>query len=159
MRGMGKQACHGGQESRTKGKMMAEDALSVEFKALHDQWGDAIAHKKYDWFERHFADDFLGTAQPWPTLSVDKQKMIDLDKAIEKMEVRWTYIKARKFGDVVLVNGLVRYDKEEFKPNTIIGEGMPTGSQLSGLVNGRSALYVCAWRHNGSVWQLFDHHM
>lgn len=137
---------------------MADD-LSAEFQTLHDAWGDAIANKRYDWFDRHFAADFLGTAQPWPTLIVDKQKMIELDKNIQTMEVSWVDLHAHRYGDTVLVRGVVQYDKEEFKPGATIGEGMPTGEQLSGLVNGRQALYVCAWRHNGSEWQLFDHHM
>jgi hypothetical protein len=138
---------------------MAGDDLSSEFKLLHDAWGDAIANKQYDWFERHFADDFLGTAQPWPTLTVDKQKMIDLDKNIETMEVSWIEVNAHRYGETVLVRGVVKYDKEEFKAGATIGEGMPTGDQLSSLVNGRQVLYVGAWRHNGTNWQIFDHHM
>lgn len=138
---------------------MSGDALSKEFKALCDAWGVAIATHDYAWFDRHFADDFHGTAQPWPTLSVDKQKMIELDKAIETMEVEWLHVTARKFGDVVMTSGLVRYIKEVFKPGFKIGDDMPTGDELSSLVNGRMALYVNGWRHNGDVWQIFDHHM
>src|SRR5436853_6658011 len=132
---------------------MAGDDLHDEFRQLHDAWGDAIANKRYDWFERHFAEDFLGTAQPWPTLSVDKQKMIDLDKNIETMEVSWVDVKAHRYGETVLVRGVVKYDKEEFKAGATIGEGMPTGDQLSSLVNGKQVLYVGAWRHNGTDWQ------
>ncbi|GIL39649.1 hypothetical protein [Roseiterribacter gracilis] len=138
---------------------MSSDALSKQFKALCDEWGAAIANHDHDWFERHFTDDFLGTAQPWPTLNVDKQKMIELDKAIETMEVEWLHVTARKFGDVVLTSGVVRYIKEVFKKGTTIGEGMPTGDELSSLVNGRMALYINGWRHNGTHWQIFDHHM
>ncbi len=135
------------------------DDLVKEFKVLCDAWGAAIAHHDYDWFDRHFADDFHGTAQPWPTLAVDKAKMIELDKAITTMEVEWLDLKARRFGDVVLTSGLVRYIKEEFRPGSEIGEGMPTGDQMSSLVNGKMALYINGWRHNGTVWQIFDHHL
>lgn len=137
---------------------MSGDDLSKQFKALHDEWGAAIATKNYAWFDRHFADDFLGTSQPWPTLSVDKKKMIELDKAIETMEVRWVEVTAKKFGTTVLTYGVVQYDKEKFKPGATIGEGMPTGEQLSSSVNGKKVLYVGAWRQTGGVWQLFDHH-
>jgi hypothetical protein len=36
---------------------------------------------------------------------------------------------------------------------------LPTGDQLSSLVNGRSVLYIGGWRHDGRNWQVFDHHM
>jgi hypothetical protein len=49
--------------------------------------GRCDLEKKYEWFERHFAADFHGTAQPWPGLSVNKAQMIDLEKAIETMDV------------------------------------------------------------------------
>jgi hypothetical protein len=138
---------------------MSEENLSSVFKDLYDQWGDAIANKKWAWFERHFAEDFLGTAKPWPGLFVSKQQMIELDKAIETMDVEWLTVQAQRFGDTVLVSGVVRYAKEEFAPGATIAEGMPTGDQLSALVNGKSVLYIGGWRHNGRDWQVFDHHM
>jgi hypothetical protein len=135
------------------------DDLSKEFKALYDTWGQAISDRAIDWFERHFAEDFLGTAQPWPTLLVSKRKMIDLEKAIEKMDVEWLEVTARRFGETVLATGVVRYTEEAFAPGATLGEGMPTGSQLSSLVNGKKVLYIGAWRRNGLNWQIFDHHM
>jgi hypothetical protein len=133
--------------------------LSEEFKALYDAWGQAISDRDIDWFERHFAEDFLGTAQPWPTLLVQKRKMIDLEKAIEKMDVEWLEVTARRFGETVLATGVVRYTEEAFAPGATLGEGMPTGSQLSSLVNGKKVLYIGAWRRNGPNWEVFDHHM
>jgi len=138
---------------------MSTDDLSREFKELYDAWGDAIANKKYDWFERHFAEDFHGTAQPWPTVSVNKQQMIELDKNIETMDVRWLQVTARKFGETVLVTGVVHYMKEAFREGATLGGNMPSGSQLSELVNGKNVLYIGGWRHNGNRWQIFDHHM
>ena len=139
--------------------MISEDSLVHEFKALYDAWGVAIANHEHDWFERHFSDDFLGTAQPWPTLSVNKEQMIELDKAITTMEVEWLNVTAMRVGEAVLTSGVVRYLKEEFKPGAKIADGMPTGSDLSSLSNGKTILYINGWRHNGSVWQIFDHHM
>jgi hypothetical protein len=138
---------------------MSVDELSKQFKSLYDQWGSAISNKDWDWIERHFAEDFLGTAQPWPTLSVNKRQMMELDKQIETMDVRWLEVTARRFGDTVLASGVVQYKKEAFKAGATVGEGMPTGSQLSSLVNGKSVLYIGAWRRNGSDWQIYDHHM
>lgn len=135
------------------------DELSREFKDIYDQWGHAISSRNWDWIERHFAKDFLGTAQPWPTLRVNRQEMIDLDKKIETMDVRWIEVTARRYGDTVLASGVVKYANESFAPGATIAEGMPTGNQLSSLVNGKSVLYIGAWRHNGKTWQIYDHHM
>jgi hypothetical protein len=135
------------------------DELSKQFKEIYDQWGQAISSRNWGWIERHFADDFLGTAQPWPTLRVDRQQMIELDKKIETMDVRWIEVTARRFGDSVLASGVVQYAREAFAPGATIGEGMPTGNELSSLVNGKSVLYIGAWRQNGTQWQIYDHHM
>lgn len=138
---------------------MGDDALSRQFKALYDEWGAAIAQKKHAWLEGLFTDDFLGTAQPWPTLNVDKQKMIDLDKSIEAMDTVWLKVVAHKVGDEVITLGFVRYNREDFKPGATIAEGMPTGSEIAALTAGKVAAYVNGWRYNGTRWQVFDHHL
>jgi hypothetical protein len=135
------------------------DALSKLFKDLYDQWGAAIARHDIPWLERHFAADFTGSAHPWPTLRVDRDQMIELDRKIETMEVTWLSVSAQRFGDTVLVSGVVRYTREAFVPGARIAEDMPTGEELSGLVNGKSVLYTGAWRQNAGQWQIFDHHM
>jgi hypothetical protein len=68
-------------------------------------------------------------------------------------------VKAHQFGPTVLTTGVVRYTREAFRPGATIAEGMPTGDQLSSLVNGKSVLYIGGWRHDGRYWQIFDHHM
>src|SRR4029434_1264003 len=112
---------------------MATDELSLKFKALYDEWGAAIASKRHDWLEGLFTDDFLGTAQPWPALSVDRQQMIDLDKAIEAMGTTCVDATAPQVGEEVITLGLVKYTNEEFKPGAVIADGMPTGSEISSL--------------------------
>lgn len=139
---------------------MSDDTLSQQFKELYDEWGDAIANKRYDWFERHFADDFSGTAQPWPTLFVDKAKMIELDKAIEKMDVEWQKVTAQQMSaDTVITIGIVKYHDEKFGENSSIADGMPSGDDLAKLTHGKSVAYLNGWRNSGDVWQIFDHHM
>lgn len=49
---------------------MSDEALSEQFQALYTEWGDAIANQRHEWLDGFFTDDFLGTAQPWPTLNV-----------------------------------------------------------------------------------------
>jgi len=138
---------------------MSRRELSAQFKSLYDEWGAAIVNRQYDWFERHFSEDFLGTAQPWPTLSVNKRQMIELDKAIEKMDVTWVHVIAHQLGDRVITVGLVQYHDERFKPGATIAEGMPSGRDISALTAGKTVAYINGWRHNGTDWQIFDHHM
>lgn len=138
---------------------MADQALSEEFQELYTAWGDAIAKKRHDWLEAFFAEDFLGTAQPWPTLRVNKQQMIDLDKAIDAMETKWVKVEAQRIGDEVLTIGHVRYMREEFREGASIGDGMPSGQQIAELTKGKVAVYLNAWRHNGDHWQCYDHHL
>ncbi|MCJ2180955.1 hypothetical protein [Novosphingobium album (ex Hu et al. 2023)] len=138
---------------------MSDDALSEQFKALYTQWGDAIANKDHAYLEDLFTGDFLGTAQPWPSLIVNKAQMIELDKAIEAMETEWVKVTAHKVGAEVITIGLVRYHKEEFRDGAAIAEGMPSGSDIAALTHGKVAIYCNGWRHNGERWQIFDHHM
>lgn len=138
---------------------MGTDALSMQFRALHESWREAIANQEHDWFDRHFAPDFLGTAQPFPTLVVNRQQMIDLDFNVETMDVHFVELTARRYGDVVLTISVVRYDNEQFRDGSTIGDGMPTTEELTGLTRGKEVLHTHAWRHNGEHWQLFDHHM
>jgi hypothetical protein len=138
---------------------MADQELSREFQAIYDAWGQALVDHDLQWFEERFADNFLGTAQPWPTLVVNREQMLELQRNNVKMDAKVLGVTAERYGDVVLAKGVVEYREEEFKPGATIGEGMPTGEDLAGLVNGNRVLYIGAWRRNGETWQIFDHHM
>lgn len=138
---------------------MADDALSREFWEIYEEWGSAIANKDHPWLETFFSEDFLGTAQPWPTLSVDKKMMIELDKNIENMDTEWVHVVAHDLGAMVVTLGLVKYNNEEFKPGSTVADGMPTGDDISNLTKGKVVAYINGWRHNGNRWQVFDHHM
>tara|TARA_R110000803_G_scaffold56917_1_gene114413 strand:+ start:21985 stop:22428 length:444 start_codon:yes stop_codon:yes gene_type:complete len=138
---------------------MIEDDLSRTFHDLYEAWGSAIANKRHDWLEGFFTDDFLGTAQPWPTLVVNKDQMIELDKNIEKMDTNWVHVVAHDLGDKVVTLGLVKYNNEEFTPGSTVADGMPSGEDISSLTKGKTVAYINGWRHNGERWQVFDHHM
>ena len=138
---------------------MSDDVLSKQFKQLYAEWGAAIADKRHDWLDGFFTDDFLGTAQPWPTLNVNKDQMLALDKAIEAMDTEWIKVVAHPAGDDVITIGYVKYHREDFKDDTLIGEGMPSGAEIAKLTHGKVAAYVNGWRHNGERWQVYDHHM
>lgn len=139
--------------------MIDDDTLSQQFKALYTEWGDAIANKRHSWLEEFFTDDFHGTAQPWPTLAVNKEQMIALDKDIEAMDTDWVKVRAFRFGDNVITLGLVEYHDEQFKEGSTIAEGMPSGSEIAALTAGKIAVYVNGWRRNGERWQVYDHHL
>ena len=105
------------------------------------------------------ADDFLGTAQPWPTLNVNRQQMLDLDKAVVAMDTEWIRVCAHQFGDTVITVGYVRYNREDFQGEAPIGEGMPAGADIAKQTKGKVAAYLNGWRFNGERWQVFDHHL
>jgi hypothetical protein len=138
---------------------MADEALSEQFRKLYTEWGDAIANQRHDWLDGFFTDDFLGTAQPWPTLNVNRQQMIELDKAVEAMDTEWIRVCAHRFGDDVITVGYVRYNREDFRGEAPIGEGMPTGADIAKQTKGKVAAYLNGWRFNGERWQVFDHHL
>ncbi|MFV3126735.1 hypothetical protein [Niveispirillum sp. KHB5.9] len=137
---------------------MAEENLKDTFQALLDSWTIAIQTKDQGWYARHIADDFRGSSHPLPSLSLDKDRLIALDNAIDEMEATWIHVDPYRFGDIVQVRSVVRYLREAFAAGAEIGEGMPTGEQLGGYVSGNTVLYVSAWRHNGSHWQIYDMH-
>jgi hypothetical protein len=138
---------------------MSDENLSRQFKALYEDWDNAGNEGRYDWMLRYLADDFLGTAQPWPTLALTKPKLLEASKAVATMEVSWGEVTAERFGDMVLTTGVRVYEREEFNEGATFGGGMPTGNQLAELVNGKNVLYTGAWRRTNGVWQLFDHHL
>src|SRR3954447_3346257 len=94
---------------------MADEALSEQFRSLYTEWGDAIANQRHDWLDGFFIHDFLGTAPPWPTLNVNRQQMLDLDKAVVAMDTEWVRVCAHQFGDTVITVGYVRYNREDFQ--------------------------------------------
>ncbi len=135
------------------------DALSQQFHQLCNDWGRAIRDQDLAWFDAHFAHDLMVTAHPWQTLRLNREQMIELDRKIVQMDVEWVHVTAHRYGDVVLVHGIVHYDRERFEEGASFGENMPNGEQLSARVNGKAVLYSVAWREKGDVWQIFDHHM
>lgn len=138
---------------------MSDEALSEQFRELYTEWGDAIANQRHDWLEGFFTDDFLGTAQPWPTLNVNRQQMLDLDKAVVAMDTKWISVCAHRFGDEVITVGYVRYYREDFEGEAPLGEGMPTGADIAQQTKNKVAAYLNGWRFNGERWQVFDHHL
>jgi hypothetical protein len=138
---------------------MSADDLSKQFKSLYDDWGNAIVGKHFEWLDSHIAEDFLGTSQPFPPVSISKQKLIELSKGLETVEVRWIEVTARQFGSMVLTQAVRQFDKVQHKPGATAAPGMPSPSQLAAYVSGKRVLYVGAWRQKGEFWEMFDNHM
>jgi hypothetical protein len=114
---------------------MGRDELSQQFKMLYAEWGRAAPERSIPWIERHLAEDFLSTAQPWPALCATKQEMLDAARAKRQVRVSWIDVKAQRHGSIVLT------------------------TQLAAFASGKRALYIGAWRQQGEFWQVFDNHL
>lgn len=137
---------------------MADD-LSVEFKTLYDQWEQAIQVKNWSWFEQYFADDWLGTARPWPDLALNRAQLIEIDKQIESMDAQWIKVTAHRLGDSVVTVAVARIGFEEFTPGGDLAAGVATTQEFNDYCAGNTIAYAGAWRHNGTNWQMYDHRM
>jgi len=138
---------------------MSDDVLSQEFKRLYDQWEQAIHQKNWAWFATYFAEDWIGTARPWPALSLNRDQLIEIDKQIESLDAQWIKVEAHRFGDTVVTAVVSRIGNEEFKPGGHLAEGVATTQEFNEYCAGNEIAYAGAWRHNGQNWQMFDHRM
>lgn len=138
---------------------MASDPLSTEFKALYDQWEQAIHQKDWAWFERHFADDWIGTARPWPDLRLNRDQLIEIDKQIESLDAQWIAVTAHRLGNVVVTVAVSRIGNEEFKPGGDLAPGVASLKEFNDYCAGNTISYAGAWRHDGGRWQMFDHRL
>jgi ketosteroid isomerase-like protein len=132
-----------------------EDATKL-ITELSGQWAAALRDHRYDWFERHLAEDFVFTAHPFPGVHLKKQMFIEVDKKIDKAEIQFVSIHAEAAGDII-ISRTVADVKEEFGAD--LGPGMPTAVEVTQMLSGKRLAYTSAWRNVGSIWQCFDHHM
>ncbi len=144
--------------SGRQGGPLVDEELSVEFKALYDQWEQAIQAKNWGWFERHFAEDWLGTARPWPALTLDRDQLIEIDKQIESMEAAWLAVTAHRLGDSVVTVAVARIGYEEFRPGHL-APGVATTKEFNDYCAGNTIAYSGAWRRDGADWRMYDHRL
>jgi hypothetical protein len=123
---------------------------------LQGHWIAALSNHQYEWLERHLAEDFMFTAHPFPALKLHKREFIEADKKIESAEVKFISVRAEPAGEII-ISRTVADVKEEF--NADLGPGMPTASEITRMVSGQRLAYCSGWRHNGQIWQCFDHHL
>ena len=123
---------------------------------LQNAWIDGLRRYDYAWLETHLADDFLFSAQPFPTMCLGKRDFIEMDKKIKNPQVRFLSLQAESVAGLIL-SRTVADVKEEFTAD--LGPGMPSTAELQRAVSGQHLVYASGWRHNGSIWQCFDHHL
>jgi hypothetical protein len=139
--------------------IVSSDELSTQFRSLYSQWEQAIHKKDWAWFERYFADDWMGTARPWPALTLNRDQLIAVDKQIESLDAQWIDVRAHMLGDSVITVAVARIGHEEFKPGGYLAEGVATTREFNDYCAGNTIAYSGAWRHNGENWQMFDHRL
>ena len=123
---------------------------------LQGAWIDGLRRYDYSWLETHLAEDFLFSAQPFPTMRLGKRQFIDMDKQIKNPQVRFVSIQAEPLAGLIL-SRTVADVKEEFHAD--LGPGMPSTAELQRAVSGQHLVYASAWRYNKTIWQCFDHHL
>lgn len=136
-----------------------DENLSNEFKKLYDQWEQAIQDKDWAWFERYFAEDWLGTARPWPQLLLNRDQLIEVDKQIESMDAQWMKVTAHRLGDTVVTVAVAHIGSEDFTPGGDLAPGVATTREFNDYCAGNDIAYAGAWRHNGANWEMYDHRL
>lgn len=138
---------------------MSDDELSRQFKAIYDQWALAIRAKDWGWFEQHFAEDWLGTARPWPALALNRDQLIEIDKQIESLDAEWLAVTAHQVGNSVVTVAVARIGHEEFRPGGELAPGVATTKEFNDYCAGNTIAYCGAWRHEANVWRMYDHRL
>ena len=136
--------------------MLTPSDATALITELQGHWIAAISTHQFDWLERHLAADFMFTAHPIPGLRLHKREFIEADKKIKSAEVRFVSIQAEAAGEI-LISRTIADVKEEFGAD--LGPGMPSAAEITAMVSGQRMVYCSGWRHNGQIWQCFDHHL
>lgn len=134
------------------------------FRELYQNWVRAIAEKDYGWFEKHLSEDFSATAHMWPTLRLDKQQFIELDKQIVDISADWQSVYAVPLGRLVVTVADLRMHREVFRTDTAISGSNAAGEDIASLtsgseVTGKLVSYIGVWKRHGDIWQIVDHRM
>jgi hypothetical protein len=123
---------------------------------LQNAWIDGLRRYDYSWLETHLADDFLFSAQPFPTMRLGKRDFIEMDKKIKNPQIRFVSLQAEPLAGLILSRTIADVT-EEFTAD--LGPGMPSTAELQQAVSGQHLVYASAWRRKGAIWQCFDHHL
>jgi hypothetical protein len=136
---------------------MTESDVTVRILSLYEEWIRAIQTRRFDWFERHLADDYTCTAHPFMNFYLRKREFIEADMKVDYVAMHVVDVRAHRVGGIVLSNLVAKVEEERHAVD--LGDGLPTAAEISALVTGRTVAYSSAWRTEGSIWQCFDHHL
>ncbi len=136
---------------------MDDQALSDEVRSRFDEWINCINTRDFRWMEENLRDDFTVSAHPFPQFLTDKAGFIEADKQIEEADIELLDVRARQVGGIILSQTVAKIGKEKISGR--LGEGMPTGEEISEMLTGKTVVYVSAWERIGGRLICFDHHM
>ena len=135
----------------------ADDDLKTTIKELYAGWLKALADRKYDWFDRHLAEDYTMTAHPFENIFLRKKEFIEVDKLVSHAEISIVDVFAHRVGNIVVSNIITKIVKESFASDP--GHNFPSAAKLGELFAGKTLAYSSAWRKEDQIWKCFDHHM
>jgi hypothetical protein len=135
----------------------AETNLKDTITALYAGWLKALEERKFEWFDRHLAEDYTLTAHPFEKLFLRKREFIEVDKLVTQAKVHIEDVFAHRAGPNVVSHLIARIEKEAFAADP--GHDMPSAAALAKLLTGKSVVYASAWRQESGIWKCFDHHM
>ena len=125
----------------------------------HVRWRQGLMEGGVGHLETILTDDFRFTTfdTRFASGSMDKKGYIALNKAFDKVSIRWLGMTARRQGKMVTLL-IFSEVNDSFSGDT--GEGMPSDKELTDIMTGRKIAYGTGWRlaDNGE-WQCFNHHV
>ena len=131
--------------------------LKQTILGLYEGWRNALATRRYDWFERHLTEDYTMTAHPFANIYLNKQKFIEVDKLITEFDMNILDLFVHRMGNIVVSNVVIQMVKETFASHP--GANFPTAEKLGELLTGKKLVYSSAWRNENGIWKCFDHHL
>jgi hypothetical protein len=137
--------------------------ISAQIRKQFEAWVTAIQRRDFEWFERNLTEDFTVTAHPFPTLSLDRRKFIEVDKSILEIDIDFLRVVATitdETAGIALSHCLAHIKKEVFHADVNkAATAVPDSLQLTSALSGKTVAYASGWRLKGESWQCFDHHL
>lgn len=119
---------------------------------------DSINARRFEWFDRHLADDFTATAHPFPNFGKGRTEFVEEGRKLSQLGFVDVEAGGIEVGSVILsyftgVVAAMQHIEED------LGPGRPSAREIEAATMGRRLVYHSAWRPEQGVWKLFDHHL
>jgi hypothetical protein len=117
-----------------------DEHLKTTIKELYAGWLAALAERKYEWFDRHLAEDYAMTAHPFENVYLRKKEFIEVDKLVTEAEMQIVDLFVHRLGKIVVSNVTIKILKEVF--GTDAGHNLPSAKDLQKQFAGKTIAYV-----------------